>query len=281
MTAPLNLYLLGTGLIGGSLSLALSSRGLARVTGWDADDDARRRALSLGILEEEVPPSGEAFASADLVVLAVPVLALASLLRRGFPPGTLVTDTGSVKADAVRAYRDALSAGASYRFIPGHPIAGDERSGPDAARPDLFSGARVVLTPLPENEPADTARVRALWEGAGASVLEMEPGLHDRVYAWVSHLPHMAAFALVEAVGAKDPSWFSHSGGGLRDYTRVAGSSPRMWADIAIANRMALAEAVEGLVAVLERIGERVRAGDRDALEELFARAAARRRGMP
>ena len=271
-------YLLGTGLIGGSLALDLKDRGLVEsVVGTDSLPERSESALSIGILDEILPMVPEVVGGCDLVILAVPVLSLREILSTGFEKDTLVTDAGSVKGDAVRGYREAVAAGRGYRYVPGHPIAGDERSGPDAARKGLFDGARVILTPVDASEQ-DVSDVSALWEGVGARIKIMDPDEHDKVFAWVSHMPHMAAYAIIDSVLARDPDLVDLSGGGLRDYTRIAASSPRMWADIAVANREELLTATRGLGDSLNSIISALEEGDRDRLESIFEKIAVVRR---
>ena len=271
-------YLLGTGLIGGSLALDLKDRGLVEsVVGTDSLPERSESALSIGILDEVLPMVPEVVGGCDLVILAVPVLSLREILSTGFEKDTLVTDAGSVKGDAVRGYREAVAAGRGYRYVPGHPIAGDERSGPDAARKGLFDGARVILTPVDASEQ-DVSDVSALWEGVGARIKIMDPDEHDKVFAWVSHMPHMAAYAIIDSVLARDPDLVDLSGGGLRDYTRIAASSPRMWADIAVANREELLTATRGLGDSLNSIISALEEGDRDRLESIFEKIAVVRR---
>ncbi len=274
------IYLLGTGLIGGSLALDLRANGLAgTIVGSDSDPRSLRMAIDMGILDEHLQPTRENFRMCDLVILAIPVLNLVEVLGEGFDAGTLVTDVGSVKTPLVKAYLKSKERGADYGFVPAHPIAGDERSGPDAARQGLFRGARTIITPVVENDP-DIVPVSAMWRGVGARVEIMDPEYHDSVFAWVSHLPHMAAYGIVDAVLEKDRSWVSLSGGGLRDFTRVAASSPRMWADIAVANRSLLLEALSGFRASIDKIYKAVESGDHDRLEDTFRRIAAARREM-
>ncbi|NOY85945.1 MAG: prephenate dehydrogenase/arogenate dehydrogenase family protein [Deltaproteobacteria bacterium] len=273
-------YLLGTGLIGGSLALDLHANGLAgTIVGSDDDPESLQMALDMGILDGHLPPTRENFRTCDLVILAIPVLNLVEILADGFDAGTLVTDVGSVKYPLVEAYLESIKHGADYDFVPGHPIAGDERSGPDSARRGLFRGARAIITPVAENDP-NIAPVAAMWRGVGARVEIMDPEYHDSVFAWVSHLPHMVAYGIVDAVLEKDRSWVSLSGGGLRDYTRVAASSPRMWADIAVANKSLLLEALGGFRASIDKIYTAVESGDHDRLEETFRRIASVRREM-
>lgn len=278
--APLfeRVYLLGAGLIGGSMAIDLVGSGAARsVVGSDADPAALEKALELGILAEHVPFTPDEITSCDLVILAVPVLQLESLLRSGFPEGTLVTDVGSVKKPVVKAYRDSIEAGGSYRFVPGHPVAGDERSGPTAARSGLFDGARVILTQVDDNDE-DIRKISSMWRMIGSQVEIMSPERHDAIFAWVSHLPHMAAYGIVDTVLRKDSSWVDFSGGGLRDYTRIAASSPAMWADIAVSNRQYLLEAVGELKDGLGRIEELIKTGSRDELLAHFQQIASVRR---
>jgi prephenate dehydrogenase len=298
--APLfkRVYLLGAGLIGGSLILDLKEKGLVgTVVGSDRNEENQAEALELGIFDDIAPPVADTFRNCDLVILAVPVLELVRILEEGFEADTLVTDVGSVKSEAVAAYSRAVKAGKRYRFVPGHPIAGDERSGPAAARTGLFTGARIILTPL--NSGSDTSPgedrlpdslvgdslaedvelIRLMWEGAGAETVIMTPDHHDMVFAWVSHMPHMAAYAIIDAVIGNDPALVELSGGGLRDYTRIAASSPRMWADIAVANREQLLKATRAFRHSVDRIVSALEEGDRDKLEAIFTPIAQVRRG--
>jgi prephenate dehydrogenase len=273
-------YLLGTGLIGGSLALDLKDSGLVEtVVGSDSLPERSESALSIGILDEIQPMVPEVLRRCDLVILAVPVLNLREILSTGFEKDTLVTDAGSVKGDAVSGYREAVAAGRGYRYVPGHPIAGDEKSGPEAARRGLFVGARVILTPVDASRQ-DVSDVSALWEGVGARIKIMAPDEHDEVFAWVSHMPHMAAYAIIDSVLARDPDLVDLSGGGLRDYTRIAASNPRMWADIAVANREKLLIAARGLSDSLNKIISALEEGDHDRLESVFQRIASVRRSL-
>lgn len=280
MTRPRleEIYLLGTGLIGGSLALDMKAAGVvSKVAGFDTDASAASQALTLGILDEVIPPGPDAY-QGRLVILSMPVNEIVRVLEDGFPDGTLVTDVGSVKGRLVDAHQHALRRGARYSYVPGHPIAGDEKSGPQAARRGLFNGARVILTPVKKD--GDTQLVEELWRAAGSNVQYMEAGRHDAIFGWVSHLPHMAAYSLVKAVLDKDPQWVGFSAGGLRDYTRIAASSPAMWADIAVSNRDVILSALEGLKASLSELEGLVRSGDRDHLESYFEAVARVRRTM-
>jgi len=216
-------------------------------------------------------------ADADLVLLAVPVGQTPSVMRSIAPllgPGTVVTDAGSTKQDVVeiarRELKDVLS-----RFVPGHPIAGTERSGAEAAFAGLYRGRKVVLTPLKGSEPGAVAQVRAAWEACGARVFELEPREHDAVLASVSHLPHVLAYALVDQVAhhKNAKQLFSYAAGGFRDFTRIASSHPEMWRDICLANRKALLAELDRYGGKLERVRRMLERGDAKALEALFSGA--------
>jgi len=272
----------GVGLIGGSLALAARAVGLcAEVVGIGRRPERLARAVELGVVDRWTTEPAEGAAGADLVVLAVPLGAMRALMEAlapGLGPEAVVTDVGSAKAAVVTDAR--LTLGAAFpRFVPGHPIAGTERSGVEAAFAGLFRGHRVILTPVAETEAGALGRVRALWEALGATVVEMDPSRHDRILAATSHLPHLLAYALVDLLAGLDEreEIFANAAGGFRDFTRIASSDPVMWRDICLANR-------EALVAMLDRYGEAlaalraaVEAGDGAALESLFARAKAAR----
>lgn len=274
----------GVGLIGGSLALAAREAGLVReVVGIGRRPERLRRAAELGVVDRWTTEPAEGVAEADLVVLAVPIGAMRAQMAAMAPalgPEAVVTDVGSAKAAVVTDARLALGT-AFPRFVPGHPIAGTERSGVEAACAGLFRGHRVILTPVAETAPEAVARVRALWAGVGATVVEMDPARHDRVLAATSHLPHLLAYVLVDLLAGLDEreEVFANAAGGFRDFTRIASSDPVMWRDICLANR-------EAVVAMLDRYGEAlaalrgaVAAGDGAALESLFARAKAARDG--
>jgi len=192
--------------------------------------------------------------------------------------GAVVTDAGSTKANVVAAARAAL--GTRFAdFVPGHPIAGSEQSGPGAARADLYQGKKVVLTPQADTRADALATVQALWQAAGAQVEMLDADLHDRVFAAVSHLPHLAAFALVDELAqrADGDTFFRFAASGFRDFTRIAGSSPEMWRDIALANREALLTELDAYVAALQGLRNAVSAEDADVLQAIFSRARAAR----
>jgi prephenate dehydrogenase len=193
-------------------------------------------------------------------------------------PGAIVIDAGSTKANVVAAARTAL--GERFAdFVPGHPIAGSEQSGPGAARADLYQGKKVVLTPQADTRASALATVRALWEATGAQVETLDADLHDRVFAAVSHLPHLAAFALVDELAqrADGDTFFRFAASGFRDFTRIAGSSPEMWRDIALANREAVLTELDAYLAALQALRQTVASEDADALLAIFSRARAAR----
>src|SRR6267378_5479439 len=231
------LVIVGVGLIGGSFALALKEAGAAgRVIGVGRGAGNIRRALELGIIDSAGAFDRATFGDADLVLLAVPVGQMQTVMRSMAPligPRTVVTDAGSTKQDVVALARRELKKSLA-RFVPGHPIAGTEKSGAEAAFAGLYRGRRVVLTPLKGTERGALALVRSAWERCGASVSELEPREHDVVLAAVSHLPHVLAYALVDQVArAKNAKQlFSFAAGGFRDFTRIAGSHPEMWRDI-------------------------------------------------
>jgi len=274
------LALVGTGLIGGSFALALKQAGaVGEVLGVGRNPASLDAALQRGLIDR-VADWTEA-AQADCILLALPVGDTAAVLNRLAPhlkPGAIVTDAGSTKVNVVAAARAALGKRCAD-FVPGHPIAGSEQSGPAAARPDLYQGKRVVLTPQADTRADALATVRALWEAAGAQVEMLDAELHDRVFAAVSHLPHLAAFALVDELAqrADGDTFFRFAASGFRDFTRIAGSSPEMWRDIALANREALLAELDAYIAALQGLRGAVAESDAAALLEIFSRARAAR----
>ncbi len=274
------LAIVGTGLIGGSFALALKQAGAVReVLGVGRNPARLTVARELGLIDRAVdwPQAGEA----DCILLALPVGETEAVLRRLAPhlkPGAIVTDAGSTKANVVEAARAAL--GERFAdFVPGHPIAGSEQSGPGAARADLYRGKRVVLTPQADTRADAVATVRALWEAAGAQVETLDPVQHDRIFAAVSHLPHLAAYALVDDLArrADGDTFFRFAASGFRDFTRIAGSSPEMWRDIALANRAAVLAELDAYLDALQTLRQSIAGEDAVALLEIFSRARAAR----
>ena len=279
------LAVIGAGLIGGSFAMALRRAGaVSSVVGFDRDGAALERAAALGVIDTVAGSVSEAAKGADLVVVAVPVRAIGPVLHDvalSIDAGAVVTDVGSTKGDVQRTARAELRDRIA-RFVPGHPIAGRETSGVDAATADLFRGARVVLTPGPETAADAVEVVRGAWDAAGGRVVTMAADDHDRIFAAVSHLPHLLAFALVSEIAAREDSadLLRFAGGGFRDFTRIAASSPEMWRDISLQNRVALLAELDRYGAQLAVFRELVDKGDGPGLERLMAEARASRQSM-
>ncbi|MEW5786686.1 MAG: prephenate dehydrogenase/arogenate dehydrogenase family protein [Pseudomonadota bacterium] len=273
-----HLVVVGVGLIGGSLALDLKQQGLVgKVTGVGRRRANLDKARELGIIDAIADSAAAAVGDADLVLLAVPVGAMGPLFRElapVLPPGCIITDAGSTKQDVIAAARAGLGERIG-QFVPAHPIAGAENSGAEAARPGLYRHKPLVITPLPENAPEAVDRVTALWKACGATVCRLPPERHDQVFAAVSHLPHLVAFALMEELAGRPDAdiYFRHAGSGFRDFTRIAGSHPEMWRDISMANKDALVAEMDTFIAKLGDLRDLLKAGDSAALEALFARA--------
>ncbi|MDA8094486.1 MAG: prephenate dehydrogenase/arogenate dehydrogenase family protein [Betaproteobacteria bacterium] len=278
-----NLVVFGVGLIGASVGLALKEAGaVGRVVGIGRSRENLQRALDLGAIDEVATDAREAVPAANLVLLAVPVGQVGAAMQAVAPwlqAATVVTDVGSTKRDVIEEARCYLAPHLA-RFVPGHPIAGAEQSGAVAARAALFQGRNVVLTPLPENDARAIAQVESLWRACGALVSTLPAAQHDAIFGAVSHLPHLAAFALVaEIAGRGDaPELFRFAASGFRDFTRIAGSSPEMWRDICLANRDVLLDELDRYLASLANIKSKLARGDADGLEAIFAAARSARR---
>jgi prephenate dehydrogenase len=272
----------GVGLIGGSLALALRRAGFAgQIAGFDRDASALERAAKLQVIDQVAESASEAARGAELVVVAVPVKAVGSVMHDvglALDSAAVVTDVGSTKAEVIETARLELRERFA-RFVPGHPIAGREASGVEAATVDLFKGARVVLTPTAETDPKAVERVRGAWEAAGARVSMLGPEEHDRIFAAVSHLPHFLSFALVSEIASRADAaeLFNFAAGGFRDFTRIAASSPEMWRDIALQNRTALLAELDRYGVRLAVFRELIEKGDGPALERLMAEARSAR----
>ena len=278
-----NIAVVGVGLIGGSLALALRRAGaVTSIVGYDRDGQSLERALSLGVIDTPADSVSEAVKGAELVVVAVPVRSIGPVLHDvalALDPGAVVTDVGSTKGEVVRQAEAELR-DLFPRFVPGHPIAGREASGVEAAAPELFRSARVVLTPTPRTARDAVDLVTGCWEAAGARIATMAPDAHDRIFAAVSHLPHILSFALVSEIAARAEAaeLLAFAAGGFRDFTRIAASSPEMWRDISLANRDALGAAIDAYREKLDAVAAMVASADAAALEAMFARAAVARR---
>lgn len=272
------LCIVGVGLIGGSLAKDLRRLELCReVIGCSRSREHLERARELGIIDAYHLDPAKAVAGADMVVLAVPLGAMAKVLTAmagGLAGQTVLTDVGSAKLSVLDAVRAAFGK-MPENFVPAHPIAGTEHSGVEAAVDGLFEGRRVILTPVAETQPEATERVRGMWRSVGAEVLEMDAAHHDEVLAATSHLPHMLAYTLVDMLGRMEErvEIFRYAAGGLRDFTRIASSDPQMWHDICIANRDALVGALDHFHGDLGVAIDAIRDGDGATIKALFERA--------
>ena len=277
------IVIFGVGLIGGSFALALKAAGeVEEVVGFGRSIATLTQALELGIIDRLGVNPGQEVADADLVLIATPVGQMSEIMARIAPylgADTVVTDGGSTKSDVVAAARAAFGERIG-QFVPAHPIAGAENSGAAAARADLYRERKVVLTPLPENSVLNVARVRSAWEWCGALIHELSPAEHDRVFAAVSHLPHLLSFALVHDLAVRENSdlFFTFAASGFRDFTRIAASHPEMWRDISLANREALLDELDRYRAQLDEVRAALAAGDGSRLEEIFDTARTARR---
>ena len=273
---------IGVGLIGGSFALALKAAGrCGHVAGSGRSAANLQVALERGAINSIAPDAAAAVRGADLVLISTPVAQIEGIFRQINPeikPTAIVTDAGSTKRDVVAAARAALG-GRIAQFVPAHPIAGAEHSGAAAASAALFRGRRVVLAPLEENRQADVDALSALWSALGARVSRMTPQAHDAVFAAVSHLPHLLAYALVHEISERTDSeeLFGYAAGGFRDFTRIASSHPEMWRDICAANRDRLLHELHLFEKKLNAIGAMLETGDAASLEKLFAEARAAR----
>lgn len=276
------LVIAGVGLIGGSLAAALKQAGAVdEIVGLGRRRETLEQAKALGLIDV-IADKTERIAGADVVVICTPVAQMETVLAEIAPhlgEKTIVTDVGSTKADIIAAAMNIL--GANFpRFVAGHPIAGAESNGPQAARAELFRDKNVVLCPQIETDPAAVDLVATLWQNTGAQVVRMEATRHDHVFAAVSHLPHLAAFALVDDLAGRPESaeFFRFAASGFRDFTRIAGSNPEMWRDITLANREALLAELSAYRDKLDEIAAALEKGDAAVLEKIFTRASAARR---
>jgi prephenate dehydrogenase len=282
----MRLALIGVGLIGGSAAAAFRAAGkVSHVVGFDANAEAAGRGVALGVLDRAAGSVAEAVRDADLVLLAVPVGAMRPVLRAvaaAAATTAVISDVGSTKGSVIEAARAELAGTAFGRFVPAHPIAGGELPGVEHADAALFRGKRLITTPVTETDPSALAQVEALWMAAGAEVAPMTPEEHDRIFAAVSHLPHLLSFALVAQIaGAADGARkLGFAGAGFRDFTRIAASSPVMWRDIALANRAALSAELRDYRALLDDLQRAVDAGDGERIAQVFELASRTRRAV-
>jgi prephenate dehydrogenase len=276
------LGIIGCGLMGGSFALALREAGLVRhVAGYCRSPASGARAVALGVIDQACMSAVDAARGADVVLLAVPVASTFDVLQALGPvlaPQALCMDVGSTKRDVVVAAQAALGPRLAG-FVPAHPIAGSERSGVDAADAALYRERRVILTPLPQTDPGCMRRARSLWQALGATVSDMTPEDHDRIFAAVSHLPHLLAFAYVAAVaGLPDGErMLQLAGPGFRDFTRIAAADPAMWRDILLANRDEVLAHAAGFQQALRELEQAMTDGDAQALMARIATPSGQR----
>ena len=272
------LCVIGVGLIGGSLALALKKAGYVnQVTGAGRNVEHLERAKRLGVIDQYETDLGKAVSHADMVFVSVPLGAMAGVFNKIEPhihKHTIVTDAGSAKhcvvEDAIRELGVKIS-----QFVPGHPIAGTEKSGVDAAFDSLYQDRTIILTPLEENSRDDINKVRAMWKAAGANIDEMGTRHHDLVLAGTSHLPHMLAFSLVDCLNKVDDveEIFRFAAGGFRDFTRIASSDPVMWRDICLSNSEAVLAMMKRFEDEMAELKQAIESNDADALYAIFSRA--------
>jgi prephenate dehydrogenase len=272
------LVIIGVGLIGGSFALALKKANVVKhVVGVGRTRKNLNAALTLGVIDEISYDMAQAVRGADLVLIGTPVGQMAGVMKAIAPhldDKAIVTDGGSTKQDVIACARKHLGRHFS-RFVPAHPMAGTENSGAAAAFAELYRGRKVILVPQPETSKRALARVRAAWAACGANVVRLQAREHDEILAAVSHLPHVAAFALMGMLAKRKDARrvLGFSAGGLRDTVRISGSSPEMWRDIFIANRTALLAAIDEYSSEIKSMRSAIRTADGDALQAMFESA--------
>jgi len=276
---------IGVGLIGGSLTLALRRAGAVdEIVGAGRDESHLRRAVELGVIDRFEIDAGRAVVGADLTVVAVPLGAMRAVfaaLKDHLAQDAVLTDVGSAKHSVIEAARNVFGELPTF-FVPGHPIAGTEHSGVEAAFAELYRGRKVILTPVVNTDRKAMQTVKSMWAQAGATVEEMDVEYHDRVLAATSHLPHVLAYALVESLSRLDDrdEIFRHAAGGFKDFTRIASSDPVMWRDILLANGDAIRSLIGRYRDDLARIEDAILREDGPSLQALFARAKQARDGL-
>ncbi len=277
--------IIGVGLIGGSLAKIMKAKKIAgEITGAGRSRATLDHALKLGVIDRAVQNSAQAVEGADLIVLASPVGTFEPLIREAaarMKRGAILTDVGSVKGELVKKIEHDLPKGIHY--VPAHPIAGKEKSGVGEASENLFKGAKCIVTPTKKTNSRALETVKSLWSAAGARVLVMDADMHDKVFAAVSHLPHVAAYAMMCTVaelntGSED--YLDFSGAGFRDFTRIAASSPEMWRDICLMNRENIVHMIERYQFSLNRIKNAILSGDSARIEKHFKTASTARKGL-
>ncbi|MGX7950949.1 prephenate/arogenate dehydrogenase family protein [Tsuneonella sp. HG249] len=277
--------IIGLGLLGGSIGLAVADKlPGCETTGYDADPKVRRRAAERGLVGRVCETAADAVADAELVIFCVPVGAMgeaAQAIAGALPPDAIVSDVGSSKAAVGEALRRALPGAA---VIPAHPVAGTERSGPDAGFAHLFRHRWCILTPPADADPVAVARLSAFWEALGANVEVMDAAHHDLVLAVTSHIPHLIAYTIVgtasDLEGVTQSEVIKYSAGGFRDFTRIAASDPVMWRDVFLTNRDAVLEMLGRFTEDLSALQRAIRNSDGQMLFDLFARTRDIRRSI-
>ena len=288
MTAPLfeRLAIVGLGLIGSSLARRVRQDGCAgELVAYDASPAVRARVAELGIADRVAETGADAVRDADCVVLCVPVGAMGSTAADLLPhmkPGAILSDVGSTKQSVIETIRPLLPDGIA--FVPAHPLAGTEYSGPDSGFPTLFEGRWTLLTPSEDGDPDATAQVAALWRSCGAMTREMDPAHHDRVLAIVSHLPHLLAFTICgtadDLEGESRSEVLQFAASGFRDFTRIAASDPVMWRDVFLNNREALLEMLARFTEDAQAMARAIRWGDEDFIVDRIERGRRIRRSL-
>lgn len=272
------LCIFGVGLIGGSLAKALKEKHYCEhIIGCSRNEAHLQKAIELGVIDDYCLEPKKAVQNADVILLAVPMGAMKTLLatiKPDLPPHTIITDAGSTKASIVNDVHDVF--GEDFdRFVPGHPIAGREKSGVDAAISDLYHDRRVILTPLPHTDEQAVQRIQAMWQATGAIVEQLSVDAHDQILAATSHLPHFLAFNLVHTLAhlPENDDIFRYAAGGFKDFTRIASSDPVMWRDIGLHNKEALLTMINHYQTTLAQLATRLEKDDSEGLLQTFSDA--------
>lgn len=276
------LAIIGVGMIGASLALALKqARAVNHVVGCGRNQLNLQKGVDLGVIDSYTASIAEAASSADVVVLATPLGAMKQVFEQIadiISEHTVITDTGSAKGSVIKVAQTVLGDKIS-QFVPGHPIAGAEKSGVEAGLADLYQNRRVIITPLESTDPEAVAKIESMWQACGASIEYLGVEHHDKVLAATSHLPHMLAYGLVNYLSSLNDhdEIFKYAAGGFRDFTRIASSDPVMWRDVCISNGEALLTLIEGYKNELDQVSVAIRDGDQERLLELFGKAKSER----
>ena len=261
-------------MIGGSVASGLKKRKLVeQIIGYDKDAASLASALEAGVIDCAASSVADSAKCVDIMIIAVPVLSVQSILEQ-IPLNKIITDVGSVKAPIIEASRIAYGK-VPEKLVPGHPIAGSEKQGITSANPDLFENHTVILTPLKSTDENATEIIRKLWQSLGSQVIEMSAARHDNILAQTSHLPHLLAYALVEALSSRGDNMevLKFAAGGFRDFSRIAASDPIIWRDIFKANRSEVIKALDRFLEEISLLRQLVLNGDSDAMEKVFRRA--------